>query len=84
VRLLGEGRSEGQPILRAGLVRGTIFPAALSLTTITEGVAGENPAIFQSTYFLQPNDSEASPLLLRSISSEEAAKLNLRKAEKEP
>jgi hypothetical protein len=70
VRVLGEGRRERQPLLLKALVRGTVSPVCLSLTTTTEIDAGENPAARQTTYFLQPNATRTSPLLLRFIPPE--------------
>ena len=77
VRMLGEGRSEGQPHLQKAFVRGTIWPVSLSLTMTTERQVGENSVGSQTTYFFRPGAPEASPLLLRMVAPERAAKLEL-------
>jgi hypothetical protein len=72
VQVLGEGRSEGQPLLREVLVRGTVFPLCLSLTTAIQPSAGENSAPSQRTYFPQLNDFGVSSLLLRIVAPQPA------------
>ena len=64
IRVLGEGRSEGQPRLQQAFVRGTAWPPSVSLTITTEEPG--HLSSFQTTYFFRPGAMEASPLLLRS------------------
>ena len=80
VRVLGKGRSEGEPLLQEALVRGTIHPVALSLTIKSAAQSGATPAESQTTYFLQPRAAEAKPLLLRVISPASAEEWQLRAA----
>jgi hypothetical protein len=68
IRLLGEGRSEGQPRLQQAFVRGTAWPPSVSLT-ITADEPGHLSS-FQTTYFFGPGAVEMSPLLLRSVPPE--------------
>jgi hypothetical protein len=70
VRMLGEGRSAGEPLLREALVRGRIGAAAFSLTIASQ--AGPAARV-QTTYFLSPQAETASPLLLRAVSLDDAA-----------
>ncbi|MGI8430832.1 MAG: hypothetical protein ACR2II_12335, partial [Chthoniobacterales bacterium] len=77
VRLLGEGRTENQPVLREVLVRGTIRPTALSLTLTSASGADETS---QTTYFGGGNSAKESPLLLRIAAPEPATGLELRSA----
>jgi hypothetical protein len=77
VRVLGEGRSEGQAHLQKAFVRGKIWPISLSLTMTTETNAGENSSVFQATYFFPPAAPEASPLLLRIVPPKRATGLEL-------
>ena len=78
VRVLGKGRSEGEPLLQEALVRGTIHPVALSLTIKSAAQSGATPAQSQTTYFLQPRAAEAKPLLLRVIPPASAEEWQLR------
>ncbi len=68
IRVLGEGRSEGQPRLQQAFVRGTAWPPSVSLT-----ITAEEPghfSSFQTTYFFGPGAVKASPLLLRAVPPE--------------
>jgi hypothetical protein len=71
VRVLGEGRSEGQPRLEQAFVRGTAWPSSASLTITTEEPG--DLSSFRTTYFFRPGAVEASPLLLRSVPPEHGA-----------
>ena len=62
IRMLGEGTSADEPLLRDVLVGGGIGSASVSLTISAEG---EQAGPWQTTYFLSPHASSASPLLLR-------------------
>ena len=81
VRMLGEGKSEGDPLLREALVRGGFGAASFSLT-ITSQVGQAAPA--QTTYFLSPQAETASPLLLRAVSSDDAVAFQLGTRKPEP
>jgi hypothetical protein len=84
LRVLGEGRNEGQPLLREALVRGTFAPASLSLTTTIETDADGRSTTSQSSYFLQPNEGETSPLLLRITAPEPAVEFELGREKSRP
>jgi hypothetical protein len=75
IRVLGEGRSEGQPRLQQAFVRGTAWPPSVSLTTTTEEPG--HLSSFQTTYFFRLGAVEASPLLLRSVPPEHGAGFGL-------
>ena len=76
VRMLGEGRSEGRPRLREALVRGTLWPAALSLT-ITEEAGRDDSSVSQTTYLSETANPSAGPLLLRIIPPDDGAEISL-------
>jgi hypothetical protein len=67
VRLLGEGKSEGEPLLREVVARGKIGAAPSSLTLFSQ--AGR-AAPAQTTYFFPAPAERGSPLLLRAVSPE--------------
>lgn len=67
VRLLGEGRGEELPRLQNVTVRGTLWPVTASLTIATQPSLGADAPKTQTTYWLQPQASEARPILLRTI-----------------
>lgn len=76
VRVLGEGRSEGQPQLEKALVRGTIWPVSASLTTTTRSNAGDNSPPSQMTYFMPPGLTKGN-LLLHIVAPERTFGLGL-------
>ncbi len=82
IRVLGEGRSEGQPLLRAALVRGTIRPIALSLTATTRSNSTGDTS--QTTYFGFTGLTKGEPLLLRVVVPEPAPALELGRSERWP
>ncbi|MBA2435915.1 MAG: hypothetical protein H0V54_12700 [Chthoniobacterales bacterium] len=75
VRLVGQGRAQGQPVLREALVRGAIRPSALSLTLTSASAAGETS---RTTWFAGGDSAKESSLLLRIVDPEPAAGLELR------
>jgi len=66
IRVLGEGRSDGQPCLQQAFARGTVWPPFVSSLTITREEPGHSLS-FQTTYFFRPRAVDTSPLLLRSV-----------------
>ena len=76
VRVLGEGRSEGRPLLREALVRGTLWPAALSLT-ITEQAGPDNASVSQTTYLAEGASPSTGSFLLRIIPPQSGAGFGL-------
>ncbi len=75
VRVLGGDGSEGQPLLREAMVRGTILPSALSVTVKSGSKSGETTS--QATYFAPSRLTNGGPLLLRIVSPEQPPELEL-------
>jgi hypothetical protein len=82
IRVLGEGRSDGQPCLQQAFARGTVWPPFVSSLTITTKEPGHLLSL-QTTYFFRPRAVDASPLLLRSVPAAQEAGFELEKAERD-
>ncbi|MDQ3116952.1 MAG: hypothetical protein M3Q86_10135 [Verrucomicrobiota bacterium] len=82
VRVLGEGRREGRPLLREALVRGTLWPAAISLT-ITEQAGPDTSSVLQTTYLSDAAGPAAGSFLLRVVPPESAEGFGLSDERKE-
>ena len=82
IRVLGEGRSDGQPHLQRAFARGTVWPPFVSSLTITTEEPGHLLS-FQTTYFFRPRAVDASPLLLRSVPPAHGAGFELDEDERE-
>ncbi len=82
VRVLGEGRREGRPLLREALVRGTLWPAAISLT-ITEQAGPDTSSVLQTTYLSEAAGPAAGSFLLPVVPPASAEGVGLSDERKE-